>query len=161
MFLARMPRLILAILLFLCAAAPAVAQSCETKPAPDIDAPAEVCEMALVNASLAPPATGSWSSATWSISGGSYIIGGSRLATTTGTSVTFEPDGSGDVIITVNAVDSDGCARPPATRSFRSCAVWTRRESCLITPAAPWRRPAPADRASRRGDVYRRRIDRT
>ena len=85
-------------------------------PAINVAAPA-VCAFSDSTASIAPPAVGSWTYVSWSISGGSFRgpYPGSTQSYANGETVTFFADGSGPVTLHAFGYDSLGCNSPEGT----------------------------------------------
>jgi D-lyxose ketol-isomerase len=80
-------------------------------------AASSLCRFATSTASVAPPAEGSWTYISWSITNGFFQSNQYpyQSTSTSGPNVSFTPDGNGPVILTVQGYDSFGCQSPQAT----------------------------------------------
>jgi hypothetical protein len=105
---------------FGCMAPPASAQvTLRSIPQPTITtATPSVCPYATSTASIQPPAEGSWTYVSWSITNGYFPTNTYpyQASYADGTNVTFTANGSGPVTLTVQASDSFGCMAPAATK---------------------------------------------
>ncbi|HYH08508.1 MAG TPA: hypothetical protein VEK11_15740, partial [Thermoanaerobaculia bacterium] len=100
---------------------------------PVIQADNAVC----ANTDRTASVSGSWSTANWTITGGTFANG---TTSATGTSVTYRADGSEETVtFTVNAINWDGCAASTATHSviveeMSAPTIETVAETCVFQP---------------------------
>jgi large repetitive protein len=104
---------------FGCNAPPASAQvTLRSIPEPTIaTATTNLCPYASSTASIQPPAEGSWTYVSWSITNGYFPTSTYPYQSNyaNGTNVSFTSNGSGPVTLTVYATDNLGCNAPPAS----------------------------------------------
>jgi hypothetical protein len=93
-----------------------------TIPAPYINAEEEVCPRSDHYVSINEPETGTWREVTWTITGGAFRdpYSGQASATASGPSALYFANDAVDapVVVTVNAIDANGCAAPASSRQI-------------------------------------------
>jgi len=107
-------RTILVVLVLLGVTVGAHAQACDPPiPAPQISAPPQVCPYTPANASVLPPAEGSWQTVSWNIIGGSFVDANNNPITyPSGENVRFSANSSDPVTLFAYATHSAGCSAP-------------------------------------------------
>ncbi|HEX6095330.1 MAG TPA: hypothetical protein VF432_03315 [Thermoanaerobaculia bacterium] len=113
-----------------------------TIPAPQINAPAEVCPYRPAEASVLPPAEGSWVSVSWSITNGGFVdANGNPVMFPSGETVRFYGNGSGPVTLSAYAADSFGCSTSQQglaevqIRTIAGPQISAPPQVCTYTPA--------------------------
>ena len=113
-----------------------------TIPQVQIIAPAEVCPYSPAEASMVPPAEGSWQMASWGISGGSFVDENGNLLPygPIGTTARFISTNTGPVTLTAWAADNFGCQAPNGSatvniRTIGPASINAPTQVCTYTPA--------------------------